>query len=108
MSSRFLRECASVSAATIRKLTVEAKRKELRERENVFRLQIEKCIREQQQTAESSANAAEVFDLICDMWPKANNDVKRRILEIVFVKFTLDGEKLVASKRTPFELLSAA
>ena len=71
-------------------------------------LQIEQCVNEQQRNAESSANAAEVFTLICKMWPRADNSVKRRILEIIFVNFTLDGEKLVPSKRTPFELLSAA
>lgn len=86
----------------------EIKRAELRDRERILMLQMKACEDERRQGMESSVRAAEVFGLICEMWPEAGNPVKRRILKIVFVNFTLDGDKLVPCKRTPFELLSAA
>lgn len=81
------------------------KQAELLEREACLRDQIETCKQDRTKNAEVATRAADVFQLILDKWPSAEFSVKRRILEIVFVRFVLVGDRLTPSKRTPFELL---
>lgn len=80
---------------------------ELREREACLREQIETCIQDRAGNAEVASMAADVFRLILERWPTADFSVKRRILEIVFSKFTLIGDQLAPGNRTPFALLAA-
>lgn len=81
------------------------KQAELLEREACLREQIELCGQDRAKNADVAAKAADVFQLILDKWPSAEFSVKRRILEIVFASFVLVGDRLIPSKRTPFELL---
>ncbi len=85
----------------------ESKRSDLQNREAQLTTQIDGRLLDESHNIERAAQAADVFRLISERWPSADFAVKRRILEIVFSGFTLDGETLVPNKRTPFELLIA-
>jgi DNA invertase Pin-like site-specific DNA recombinase len=85
----------------------EMKQDELRQREILMKKQIESCIATRKQAVNFAAKAGDVFKVILEKWPTADFHTKRRILEIIFVKFTLNEKTLVTGNRTPFELLLA-
>ena len=84
-----------------------AKESELRDRERRLRQLLDIPISTQVGDPPAEAKAAEVFRTIKEAWPSAPDLVKRRILHILFAGFTLDGDRLLPSSRTPFELLLA-
>ena len=59
------------------------------------------------ETRQVSNEATRIFAALRNLWPSATTVVKRRILEIVFQAFTLQGRMLVPSNRTPLELFLA-
>jgi hypothetical protein len=83
------------------------KQAELREREKEYQEQIGTLDRQQQQNLALARNAPQVFQIIQEKWPVTPQSTKRRILEIIFTNLVLVGDRLVPSKRTPFELLAA-
>jgi site-specific DNA recombinase len=85
----------------------ETKQAELQQRLEKLRQQTQSCTPTGQQSDKVEGKGADVFRMILDEWPTAEFTIKRRILEIVFRKFTLVEKTLVPSNRTPFELLAA-
>ena len=92
-------------AITINDERFQIKRDELRQREELLQRQIQSCAFVREQSMTCAAEAGDVFKRIPEKWPTADFQTKRRILEIIFGKFTLNGKTLVTSNRTPFELL---
>jgi hypothetical protein len=83
------------------------KQREYDEAESRFRLLLEECTAKKSETRQVSKQATRIFSALRSLWPTADTVVKRRILEIVFQKFTLDGKTLVVRKRTPIGLFLA-
>lgn len=83
------------------------KQKELEESESRLRHLLQECTEKKCETRSVSMEAPHIFAALKSLWPTAIPVVKRRILEIVFQKFTLQGETLMLTKRTPLELFLA-
>jgi site-specific DNA recombinase len=82
------------------------KQGELREREQKYLDQLQALECQQKQDTALAERAPQIFRIIQDKWAVMPRAVKRRILEILFTKLTLVGDRLVPSNRTPFELLA--
>ena len=83
----------------------EDKRTELESQMDVLRSQLDGQRKEVAAIEEFGRNAHKVFRVIVDHWPTATYQFKRRVLETVFGRLRLDGEKLVPARATPFEHL---
>ncbi len=83
------------------------KQKQLEGREKHLRGLLEECTAKKDETRQVSHEATHIFAALRNLWPSASTVVKRRILEIVFQGFTLQGKTLVPSNRTPLELFLA-
>mgnify|MGYP001021163072 CR=1 FL=1 len=81
------------------------KQGELREREQKYLGLLHALESQQKQDTALAERAPQIFSIIQEKWATTPRAVKRRIMEIIFTKLTLVEEKLVPSKRTPFELL---
>ena len=89
----------------IESATFAVKQMELRTKETRLQTKLEGCSRQQ---AERSDLAVKVFELSQDLkqkWLTADIAEKRVLLEIICLKLTLDGVKLVPQMRKPFDLL---
>lgn len=91
----------------IKEADFDRKQQEYDEDETRFRLLLEECTAKKAETRQVSQEATRTFAALRSLWPTATPVVKRRILEIVFQKFTLQGKTLVVRKRTPIELFLA-
>ena len=83
------------------------KQQEYDEDETRLRVLLEECTVKKSENRQVSEEATRIFAALRSLWPTASPLVKRRILEIVFQKFTLQGKTLVVRKRTPIELFLA-
>lgn len=83
------------------------KQREFDEEEARLRVLLEECTVKKSENRQVSEEATRIFAALRSLWPTASPIVKRRILEIVFQKLTLQGKMLVVSKRTPIGLFLA-
>ncbi|MGE5611927.1 MAG: zinc ribbon domain-containing protein, partial [Bacillota bacterium] len=82
------------------------KQAELRERIGEIQLQLEAADREQSEIGELAIKAFELSQSLPQRWVIADIAVKRQILEIVCLNWTLDGVSLVPTIRKPFSVLA--
>jgi len=82
------------------------KQGELRERIGEIQLQLEAADREQSEIGELAIKAFELSQSLPARWVIADIAVKRQILEIVCLNWTLDGVTLVPTIRKPFSVLA--
>lgn len=82
------------------------KRKELRSRQSTLMLQVEAQTRQRDENADIALKAFELSQSIKDRWLTADDDAKRRLLEILCLNLSLDGVSLVPEWRKPFDVLA--
>lgn len=79
---------------------------ELRDQEARLRLKLEACTRGRDENAEIAIKAFELSQNLRAKWLTADYSEKRRVLEIVFLNFVLDGVSLVPETRKPFDIFA--
>ncbi len=79
---------------------------ELRDRVAGLELQLQACSRSRDECAELAIKTFELSQSLKEKWLVADNDAKRRILEIVGLNYTLIDVNLVCEMRKPFGLLA--
>jgi site-specific DNA recombinase len=82
------------------------KKKELRSRQSNLTLQVEALSRSRDENAELAVRAFELSQSVSQRWVSADQDVKRRLIEILCLNLTLDGASLVPEWRKPFDVLA--
>jgi site-specific DNA recombinase len=82
------------------------KNRELVEREQRLQLESDAAGRDQSETASLALRAFELSQSLKERWDTAENDAKRRLLEIICLNWTLDGVTLVPEMRKPFDVLA--
>ena len=83
-----------------------SKRTELRDKLASIKLQIEALDRSHDESAELASRIFELSQTLREKWLTADLLEKRRILEIVFLNFSLDDVSLVPTIRKPFDILA--
>jgi site-specific DNA recombinase len=78
---------------------------ELRDRIANLTLQLESTHRGRDENAEMAQKVFELSQSLTERWLASDYSVKRQILEMVCLNFTLDGVTLVPEMRSPFDLL---
>lgn len=86
--------------------TFAKKHTELRDRLASIKLQLDAVDRNHDETAELAAKVFELSQTLRQQWLTADYAAKRRILEIVFLNYRLDGATLVPEMRKPFDVLA--
>lgn len=79
---------------------------ELRDREAKLKLQIDGSDKERHEIIDIAVKAFELSQNLRAKWFEADYAAKRRILEIIYLNWTLDGVTLVPTMRKPFDMLA--
>lgn len=86
--------------------TYARKSTEIRDRLASIKLQLDAVDRSRDEMGELASQVFELSQVLREKWLASNCDVKRRILEIVCLNFSLVGATLVPTMRKPFDVLA--
>jgi site-specific DNA recombinase len=79
---------------------------ELRDRLASVKIQLDVLDRSHDETGELAVKAFELSQTLQNTWENADYPTKRRILEIVCLNCTLEGENAAFTVRKPFDMLA--